>query len=744
MFQSRLKTILLIFATLLTLIIIVPVLAFFSFSESLDEKLEAKKILKTTEFLVPQILFRQGERWSTEQISLILDKNGYRRRSNNQVLLEMDYTIESKNSVGDSAPPVEDSTSTAPSIETAQIRILTKNKKLSQVTIDLSESVIAGIRINSQPEKFVVLGKTSIAQFSENKQLWQTTVPLSQIPAQCLQAVVAIEDNQFLDHAGVNFTSIMRAALKNIMAGRNAQGGSTITQQLIKNYILSPEKTYTRKFKELFYALNIEKKYSKDEILETYLNIIYLGQSGALQIHGYGAASEYYFGKKLENLKLAECALLAAIINNPGRYNPWRNPEPATQRRDLVLQKMIDLKSISEAERAEAQLMPLPKSGRNFPNETAPYFIQSALSELKALKVPAEGNKVLLTLDPEKQKIAQDVVDANLQNLKRKNEGANKKKSIDVDKLEAVVMVVDIFTGQIMVATGGKNYRASQFNRITEAQRQVGSLAKPFIYYSALEQKVISVDSILSNEKQTFTFGKQKWSPDNYNKKSGGDVPLLTAITQSLNIPVAQLIFKLGVSTAYQTLTTFGLERNTPEVPSIALGAFEKSPLEVLEAYTTLARLGNRLKSHFVLTVEDANENDLYINQNIEINVASTTAAAEVISLMKWTPKIGTAQGISQDFPWPNAGKTGTTNDYKDAWYIGFTPNTLALIWLGFDEPQSTHQTGGGLAVPIWKSMMEKILIHQPSNDFAWPASVEKYSLSIDGHEYEVMKRKSN
>lgn len=709
----------------------IPVFAFLSFSESLDEKLEAKKILKTTEFLVPQLMFRTGELWSSTEISELLDKNGYRRRSNNQVLLEMDYTLEEKVS------------SEEPQTPYTEIKILTKNKNQSPIIFELHDNKIQKITLNAQEKSYASLGENSIAQFSDNKQLWQKTVPLSKIPAQCLQAVVAIEDSQFLDHSGVNYTSILRAALKNLMAGRTAQGGSTITQQLIKNYILSPEKTYTRKFKEFFYALNIEKKYTKDEILETYLNIIYLGQSGALQIHGYGAASEYYFGKEIQNLQLHECALLAAIINNPGRYNPWRNPENAKKRRELVLNKMMEINAINLEEKNKAENQTLPKSGREFPSETAPYYIQAALSELSHLKIPSEGNKVLLALDPRKQQAAQDAVDLHLNNLKKRFE-KEKNKTLNVEKLEAVVLVLDLSTGQIMVATGGKNYRASQFNRITEAKRQVGSLAKPFVYYTGLEQKILTVDSILSNEKQTFTVGKQKWSPDNYNKKNGGQVPLLVALTQSLNIPVAHLIMSMGADSVHHTLNLFSIGQDTPKVPSIALGAFEKTPLEMLQAYATLARFGVAKINHFVLEVQDTNGNSIYAHSENESLVASAAPAAELVSLMKWTPLIGTAQGISSQFPWPSAGKTGTTNNYKDAWYVGFTPSTLGLVWLGYDEPQSTHQTGGGLAVPIWKSVMEKVLLHQPVNDFSWPESVEPFQLKIEENSYEVRRRKPN
>lgn len=742
MFQPRLKTILILFATLLTLIIMAPVLAYFSFSQSLDEKLEAKKILKTTEFLVPQILFRRGEVWTVQEVSELLDKNGYRRRSTNQVLLEMDYSIkEIPNSTSDSTDePLKVEAAESSTI----ISIATKDRLQNQIEISISNQVITEILVTKKAVPFLSLGEVSIAQFTDNKQLWQKNISLAQVPTQCLQAVIAIEDNQFLEHSGVSFTGILRAAMKNVLAGRSAQGGSTITQQLIKNYILTPEKTYSRKFKEFFYALNIEKKYSKDEILETYLNIIYLGQSGALQIHGYGAASEYYFGKKIENLKLHECALLAAIINNPGRYNPWRNPEPSIKRRQMVLEKMLSAKVITEDENQLAQKTELPKFGREFPSETAPYYIQSALYELKKLHVPTVGNKILLALDPNKQQIAQNSVEEQLNELKQKIESTKKKKkTIDVDRLEVAVLVLDLPTGQITVAAGGKNYRASQFNRITEAKRQVGSLAKPFIYYTALDKNLIQMESLLSNEKQNFTVGKKIWSPDNYNRVNGGQVNLLQSVTQSLNIPVAHLIMQLGVDSVFSTLETFQLDKETPKVPSLALGAFEKTPLEIAEAYATLARFGVRKKSHFVISVLDENHNPIYTSQSEAVTVASPTTSAQVVSLLKWTPKIGTAQVISNNFLWPNAGKTGTTNDYKDAWYVGFTASTLALIWIGYDTPETTHQTGGGLAVPIWKSMMEKILKHQSTNDFDWPESVEKFELTTDQGSFELVKKKN-
>jgi len=704
MFRSRLKTILFLFTIAVTLVIIAPALALWSFSEELDDKLEAKKILKTTEILAPQLLFFQGEIWSPEDFSARLQKAGYRERKIDQALLSGDFVYYQDKALW-----------LIQANESQRYEILYQDHQLKRIVDTQSQKESA----------FLALGEKVIAQYVDKQPIMQKNLLLGEIPSQCLKAVIAIEDSQFLEHGGVSYTGILRAVVKNTIAGKKAQGGSTITQQLVKNYFLTPEKTLSRKLREILLSVNLETKFTKDQILETYLNIIYMGQNGSFQIHGFGAAAENYFGKEANELQLHECALLAAIINNPGLNNPWQKPEPALKRRKLVLTKMLEIKAITESEMAQAEAQPLPRRPVALPSETAPYFIDAALKQLRQEGIAPEGKRVLLSIDLEKQSLAQKVVQENLSQLEDARPKLKKFKAAGL-RLEGSLLSTHAKSGLIVAAVGGRSFRTSQFNRITEAQRQVGSLVKPFIYLTAFQQGKIKPDQLMENKKFTIEYDRQKWTPENYEKDESEAIPAYVALKNSVNIPAARLTLDVGVKSLVDVLHQFGLEKNIPLLPSISLGAFEQTPLTMLSAYSTLSQMGQRTRLSFVIKASESDGREIYhFNPQTQL-IFGQSEVALLISMMKQTNLSGTAKGIgASGFPPPSAGKTGTTNDYKDAWYVGFTPQTTTLVWVGYDQNQSHGLTGASSSVPIWLSYMKNSESHSPLEDWSWPANTE-------------------
>ncbi len=428
-----------------------------------------------------------------------------------------------------------------------------------------------------------------IAQYLDGKPLMQRYRELGQIPTQCLNAVLAIEDPKFLEHSGVSVTGLARALLANLGGGKIKQGGSTITQQMVKNYFLTSEKTFKRKLKEIVMSVLLESHASKDEILETYLNIIYLGQNGPFQVRGFGAASEFYFSKPLEELELPDCALLAAILNSPGLFDPFSKPENALKRRARVLEKMVEHQFISQEEMTKAQSAPLPQDRKLAISETAPYYIDAVNKEAKKKGLEIEGTSIFTGLSLKEQKAAQDAVQAGLQEIETKNPKilANKQKNMI---LEGALLSANNLNGEITAIVGGRGYRLTQFNRAVDGHRQIGSIMKPFVYLAALNNPGTenwNPLSVVNDQKTTFKYGKQSWTPDNYGKKYYGEVPLYFALKNSLNASTAVVGMSVGLPKVIQTARNLGVTSPLEEVPSALLGSFELFPLEVLESYAS-------------------------------------------------------------------------------------------------------------------------------------------------------------
>lgn len=542
------------------------------------------------------------------------------------------------------------------------------------------------------PERF--------AQFYDGKPILRTVVDLGEVPLECSQAVTAIEDADFLEHRGISPSGILRAMARNLSKGQFAEGGSTITQQLVKNYFLTSEKTLKRKIMEQILAVLLELRVDKDSILANYLNVIYMGQKGSFQVLGIAAASEHYFSKPLASLSLPECALLAAVINNPGRYSPIRAPEAALARRNLVLTRMEQLKMISADQFAQATKAPLRAREGQSLNEPAPYFVQAVLEHIKDYGLDADsGLKIYTTLSPRLQDYAQRELAQHLINLEKQYP----KLIAPGQVVQGAAIVVDIPSGGVSAFVSGRDFRQSQYNRLTNSLRQPGSLFKPFVYLAALESGDFQPDTLIKDEPWTYKYEGQVWSPQNYDKKFRGDVTLKQALSQSLNVPTARMAIDVGIKSIIELARRLGIESPLVAVPSLSLGAAEVKPWEMAQAYLTIARHGERAPLHLVTSVTDANGDELYPEPEPLEQVVANGRVDELIEMMKETFRTGTAQWLGKmGLPDEPAGKTGTTSDTRDNWFVGFNDKRLTIIWVGFDNNAPTGLTGASAAAPLW------------------------------------------
>jgi penicillin-binding protein 1B len=533
---------------------------------------------------------------------------------------------------------------------------------------------------------------------------------LSQVPQTLIDALIAIEDRKFYTHWGIDPRGIARALYKTL-SGQRIEGGSTLTQQLVKNFFLTSERTLTRKANEVLMAMLLELHYSKDEILETYLNEIYLGQDANRAIHGVGLASYFYFDRPLDRLELHEIATLVGMIKGPAIYDPRRKPEQALQRRNIVLQEMVKLEAITQQEFVLARQKPLGVAPRA-PTGTSPYpaFLQYVHRQLqrdyREEDLRSEGLRIFTTLDPRIQRSAEQALSQRLDQIE-------KARKLPLNTLEGSVVVSSTQNGEVQAIVGGRQARYAGYNRALDAKRQIGSLAKPIVYLTALENpaKYTLVTPLDDSELVWRERGSPDWKPKNYDQKFNGQVPLRTALARSLNVSTARLGIELGVDRILDKLPRFGIEQRPPAFPSSLLGAYELSPLEVTQMYQTFADGGFRTPLRAIRDIVTADGQPL---QRYPLNVEAVAAAAPVYLLttaLQGAVSDGTGQGLSNWVPTDVhvAGKTGTTDDLRDSWFAGYTGNHVAVVWVGRDDNKSTGLTGSNGALTVWGEMMKSL-----------------------------------
>ncbi len=580
-----------------------------------------------------------------------------------------------------------------------------------------------------------------LAQYYNEKPVLRKTVELSDIPQSCLNALLAVEDAEFLEHRGFSFKAMTRAFFRNIFTSSGLQGGSTITQQLVKNDFLSHEKTLKRKIIELAMSIVLEIRTHKDLILETYINTIYLGQNGPFEVRGYGAASTFYFGKNIEGLNIQECALLAAIINSPGRYNPFLKPENALKRRAHVLHRMKELKHIDSVQHDQAIKSALPEKHLRSLKEPAPYYIDSVRKQLQKLNIDiANGLRIYTAMDQRAQSLAQKAVHESLDDLESWFKSLKEKSKTKT--LQGSLIVSDPKRGFVLASVGGRDFKVSQFNRILTAQRQVGSIMKPIVYLTALESLTGKGEpytplTLLNDTPFHHKYENQQWSPQNFKEKYFGQIPMYFALKSSLNSATARLALDVGLTQIIDMARRLGITANIQPVPALSLGAYEITIFEVLQAYSTLSQLGMRQTLSFITHITDKDGHEIWRHPSHNPqNVVAKESVSVLVGMLKQVLKNGTGRSIIKSgFHHPAAGKTGTTSNYRDAWFAGFTPLLAAVSWVGYDDNSAHGLTGASGALPIWIRFMKDYSKDFPPIDFEWSDLTEPIQLSINFQE---------
>ncbi|KAB2955212.1 MAG: PBP1A family penicillin-binding protein, partial [Thermoanaerobaculia bacterium] len=563
---------------------------------------------------------------------------------------------------------------------------------------------LSGLRVDETAVAEAWLEPPLLATFWGEDLMERRPVPLGEIPTEVVRAVLAAEDASFFEHPGLSPTGIARALLTNLRGGEIRQGGSTITQQLAKNLYLSSERTMGRKMREAMLAIFLEWRYSKEQILEAYLNQIYWGRSGAANLIGVGAAARAYFGKPVEELDLAEGALLAALIRAPAEYSPFRRAEAARARRDLVLRRLAELDWITPEAAETAAAAALPEVERPISRRLAPYYADAAAAEVArrwgVADLADRGLSIFGTLDLTDQESAEAAVREGLAELTGKSARVRKHE----EGLEAALISLEPATGAVRAYVGGRDYRESQFDRASSARRQAGSAFKPIVYATAFESGVATPATLLEDAPLELESGGKRWAPANDDGEFRGWVTARTAIEQSLNVPTARLALQTGLPRIVQMARACGIRGRLQPVPAMALGAFEVAPIELLTAYATLADRGVRPPVHLVDAVLDARGRPL-AGEALPApeRALSPDTAYMVTSLLQGVLDYGTgrparALGLAD----PLAGKTGTTNLRRDNWFAGFSPERATLVWVGFDDDSPTPFSGSKAALPLW------------------------------------------
>ncbi|MBD1568661.1 penicillin-binding protein 1B [Aliivibrio sp. S10_S31] len=541
-----------------------------------------------------------------------------------------------------------------------------------------------------------------------------------QFPEVMVDALLATEDRDFYQHDGVSPLAIARAMVVNAKAGRTVQGGSTLTQQLAKNLFLSRERTLRRKVREAYLALILDYRYSKDRILEAYLNEVYLGQTGGEAIHGFGLAAQVYFGRPIEELRIDQLAMLVGMVKGPSYYNPMRFPERVKERRDLVLRLMMQEEILSPHQYEMAASRPLDVKKRATIATRQPAYFQQLKWELKEKAGKAyqkgEGLRVFTTLDPLSQQKAEQAVERTVPQLeKRAGKG-----------LEAAMVIVDRQSGEIRAMIGGSRTGFDGFNRAINAKRPIGSLVKPAIYLSALETPdKFSLATTLDDKPIALKGSKgTTWTPRNFDRKFRGEVPLYYALSRSLNVPTVNLGLMVGLSKVTDTLVKLGVDANEiNQVPSMLLGSINLSPYQVAQMYQTIGNGGRKAALTALKAVVDNDGNLLYENFPKSAAVVPEQATWLTVYGMKRTVSEGTARFLNSKYSWAAlAGKTGTSNDSRDSWYAGIDGREVAITWLGRDDNKPMKLTGSSGALRVYAdylSMRSPEVLQLP-----WPNEV--------------------
>ena len=566
------------------------------------------------------------------------------------------------------------------------------------------------------------------------------------IPKLLREAVLSVEDRRFFEHPGFDPVRILGAAWADLRHGARVQGGSTISMQVARSFFFSMDRTLRRKIAETMVALELEHRFTKAQIFELYANEIYLGNRGSFAIHGFGEASLAYFNKDVREVTLPEAAFLAGIIHAPNRYSTAeRHPDKAAEARDRALLSMIENGVITQKQSQDAKKIPLHIVGAGLEGSSAPYFVdmvkEHLLDRFSEADLLSQSFRVYTTLDPELQRAAADAVDAGAKNVDAqlaRRYARWRKEGQEVPQAQVAIVVLDPHNGEIKALIGGRDYGQSQLNRVL-ARRQPGSAFKPFVYAAAFEGAVDGVQPIVTpattilDEPTTFDFDGKEYTPNNYGEKFHGRVTLREALTFSLNVATVKVAELVGYTRVTDMAHQFGLDPSIRATPSVALGAYEMTPLEVAGGYTILANEGVRAEPMYIRNVVNASGEPLEHNTIRTRRALDPRVAYLVTSMMEDVINHGTGATVrARGFTAPAAGKTGTS---RDGWFAGYTSNLLCIVWVGFDDNRDLGLSGASAPAPIWADFMKRAITLPAYRDvqpFSMPEGVMRVTIDPD------------
>ena len=569
-------------------------------------------------------------------------------------------------------------------------------------------------------------------------------VKYDDIPKVMVDAVTSIEDRRFFHHSGVNYWRLMQAAWVDLRQGGNRQGGSTITMQVARGFFLTPEKKLKRKLTEILISIELEQRFSKKQIFELYANQVDMGQRGSFTITGFGEAAQAYFGKDLKDITLPEAALLAGLVQRPSFLSPYRHPDRALDRRNLVLEAMVDTGSITRAQADQAKATPLKLAPQNVEASDAPYFVdlirEQLVGKFSEDDLNSDGMRIYTTLDPSLQQAAAQAVDAGLKEVDAQVKKLRTKKvKIGKNKYETKVMpgpipqvalvAMDPHTGEVLALVGGRNYGFSQLNHAV-AKRPTGSIFKPFVYAAAInnaitnEQPVLTPSSLVDDSPTAFINGDDVYTPRNFEEKYYGQVSAQFALAHSLNNATVKVAEMVGYDKVANLARIAGIS-SVKDTPAMALGSYDATPMEMASAYTVFSNNGQRINPIMLRSVRDANGDILANYEAQKTQVLDPRVAYVVTSMLQGVINTGTAVNVrTRGFTAPAAGKTGSSHD---GWFAGFTSNLLCIVWVGYDDYSDVHLTGSAIALPIWTEFMKRAVAlpnYSDAKPFASPDGV--------------------
>jgi penicillin-binding protein 1B len=613
-------------------------------------------------------------------------------------------------------------------------------------TINTANGTVSSISSRSSGElaAYELEPQMLTSLFDAEQRSKRQLVKYDQIPKIMVDAVTSIEDRRFFQHNGVNFLRLAEAAWIDFTHGRHQQGGSTITMQLSRAFFLTPEKTFRRKLIEMLIAVELEQKFSKQQIFEFYANRVDLGQRGSFTISGLAEASRSYFNKDLKDINLPEAALLAGLIQAPSALSPYRHPERALERRNIVIESMVETRAITRDQADKAKATPLKLAPLNVEASDAPYFVDmvrdNIINKLNEREVNEQEYRIYTTLDPDLQRAAAQAVEIGIKlvddqvtkmRTHKKKVGKNKFETTVTPGPQAQVALIamDPHTGEIKALVGGRNYGASQLNHAL-AKRPTGSIFKPFVYAAAVNTAldgstaVITPASTVSDQASTFSYGDQIYEPRNYKEEYHGDVTLRYALALSLNNATVKVAEEVGYDKVAELAKSAGIA-SVKATPAMALGAYDATPVDMTAAYTTFANGGLRLSPVFVNSVRNS-KGDVIVNFGAEKKqVLDPRVAFVMTTMLEGVVNFGTAYGVrTRGFTAPAAGKTGSSHD---GWFAGYTSNLLCIVWVGYDDYSDLRLSGAQTAAPIWAEFMKKAVAlpeYSDAKPFSQPQGV--------------------